>query len=324
MATNPQDQEIDLGQVFHKIGGLFQKLVDSIFDGILFVKRNIIIFLVLLISGGVLGYFIDKNKSYTSEIIVHPNFDSVDYLYAKIDLFNTKKADKDSTFLRQLGFKDLKKLGGLKIEPIVDIYNYVEGVENYERDNGRFDLLKLMAEDGSINQLIEQEVLSKNYPNHRIIFTSTQPLDPENIVTPLLKYLNDSDYFNALQEQTQKNIEYRVKEIDSTISQINTYLAQKSSSKGNSSSSVNINEDNDVGEIFKVKESLIVSRTRLLVNLIQKKQTIKEIGSTLNVIDKEGTKGKMKLILPFLFIIGYLFIYLFLKFYKSQIRKRKI
>ena len=43
MSTNSQDQEIDLGQVFSKIGKFFKKIVDSTFDAVLFVRKNIII-----------------------------------------------------------------------------------------------------------------------------------------------------------------------------------------------------------------------------------------------------------------------------------------
>ena len=43
MSTNSQEQEIDLGQLSKKIGGFFQKLIDSFFDLILFIKRNILI-----------------------------------------------------------------------------------------------------------------------------------------------------------------------------------------------------------------------------------------------------------------------------------------
>ena len=38
MSANSQEQEIDLGQLSKKIGGYFQKIIDSIFDFILFIK----------------------------------------------------------------------------------------------------------------------------------------------------------------------------------------------------------------------------------------------------------------------------------------------
>ena len=73
MSTNSnQDQEIDLTQVFKKIGGFFDGIAMAIFKGILFVKKNILIFIVLFILGAGLGYFMDTSqKNYDNEIIAH-------------------------------------------------------------------------------------------------------------------------------------------------------------------------------------------------------------------------------------------------------------
>ena len=107
MSTNSQDQEIDLGQLSKKIGGFFQKLTDSFFDFILFLKRNIILVAVLFIVGAALGYFLDKKtKVYDHEVVVLPNFNSVDYLYAKINLINSKRKENDTLFLKSIGIKE--------------------------------------------------------------------------------------------------------------------------------------------------------------------------------------------------------------------------
>ena len=92
MSSNSQDQEIDLGQVFNKVGSFIQIGIDSIFDLFLFIKKNILILVVLLISRIILGFFLDKiNQSYNHEIIVIPNLGSTDYLYSKIDLLESKR-----------------------------------------------------------------------------------------------------------------------------------------------------------------------------------------------------------------------------------------
>ena len=59
MSTNTnQDQEIDLGQLFGKIGNLFDTIISSIFKGILFVQKNIILLLVLVAVGVGVGRFL--------------------------------------------------------------------------------------------------------------------------------------------------------------------------------------------------------------------------------------------------------------------------
>jgi uncharacterized membrane protein len=81
MSLNSQDQEIDLGQVFSKVSSFFSGLVDNFFDFIFFLIKNSVIIIVLLVIGVGAGYFLDKSaKVYNHEVIVSPNFGSVDYL----------------------------------------------------------------------------------------------------------------------------------------------------------------------------------------------------------------------------------------------------
>ena len=78
---NTDNQVIDLTQVSKRIGLFFDSISTSIFKGILFLKRNLIILAVLFIVGAGLGFYLDSNnKVYDNQIIVEPNFGSVDYL----------------------------------------------------------------------------------------------------------------------------------------------------------------------------------------------------------------------------------------------------
>ena len=100
MNQNNQDQEIDLAVVSRKISGYIDSIGRTIFNVIKFVRRNIFVIGILFILGIVLGYFMDKsNNSYTSQIVVAPNFGSYDNLYAKVDLLQSRIAEEDETFL---------------------------------------------------------------------------------------------------------------------------------------------------------------------------------------------------------------------------------
>ena len=88
MSTNSQNndnQEIDLSEISNKIGGLFDSVLMSIFNVILFLKRKALVLVTLFVIGAGLGFFLDSIKSYNSQIIVSPS-GGVDYLYSKIDL----------------------------------------------------------------------------------------------------------------------------------------------------------------------------------------------------------------------------------------------
>ena len=73
--NNSENQEIDLSMISDKIKAFFDGIVFSIFKGILFLKRNLIILGVLVVTGVGIGIYFDMtNKSYDSEIIVKPTY----------------------------------------------------------------------------------------------------------------------------------------------------------------------------------------------------------------------------------------------------------
>ncbi|SHI87688.1 hypothetical protein [Flavobacterium haoranii] len=322
MSTNSQDQEIDLGQIFHKVGGIFQSLINKLFDFILFVKKNIIQLIILFVIGVGLGLFLDKsNKSFNNEIIVTPNFGSVDYLYSKIALLDAKKRENDTVFFSNLGFKNVKDLNIIQIEPIIDVFKFVD----QKPDN--FELIKLMAEDGDLDKIVENEVTSKNYPFHLIKFSTSKKTDIDKTVQPLLNYLNDSEYFKTIQKQYLDNETIKMKANDSIIKQIDKLIEgfSKSVSSGSKTDKmVYISDNNQLNEIINTKNLLIAEQGSLRINFINSDKVIKEISTTVNILNSKGLNGKMKLVLPFILIILFLFFKGFQNFYKNQLAKRNL
>lgn len=322
MSTNSQDQEIDLGQVFKKIGSFFQNIVDGFFDAILFVKKNIIILSILFIVGAGLGFYLDKtNKTYNNEIIVTPNFGSVDYLYSKIALLDAKKKENDTLFFSNLGIKNVKEFGKIQIEPIIDVFKFVDK----KPDN--FELIKLMAEDGDLDKIVENDVTSKNYPFHLIKFSTTKKTDNEKTIEPLLNYLNDSEYFKTIQKQYFENENIKLKANDSIIAQIDNLIdgfSESVSSGSKTDKMVYISDNNQLNEIISTKNQLIGEKGILKINLINNDKVIKDISTTINSIDTKGLKGKKKFALPLLFIILFIAYKFFISFYKKQLVKRNL
>ena len=322
MSSNSQDQEIDLGQVFSKMGAFFQKGIDSIFDLFLFIKKNSIILGVLLILGFALGYLLDKNnKSYTHEIIITPNFGSVEHLYSKVALLDAKKKENDTLFINAIGLKNSKEFRTIKIEPIIDVYKFIEGSET------NFELIKLMAEDGDLEKIIKSDITSKNYPYHVIKFSTSKTTTIENTVAPLLTYFNKSDYFLSIQEQYLLNEKIKMTANDSTISQINELLndfSNTTSTNQKSDKLVYYNENNQLNEIIKTKDALITEQGNHRLNLINNDKIIKDISITINSIDNKGVNGKMKLVLPILFFLLFIIFAFSKHFYKKQIAKRNL
>ena len=320
--NNMDNQEIDLSQISKKIGGFFERISNKIFRGILFIRRNIIVIGILFILGAGLGWYLDRtNKSYDNQIIVTPNFTSTDYLYSKIDLINSKINEGDTLFLKNtVGIKDTKHFHTIKIEPITDIYTFIAS------NPVNFEFVKLLAEDGDLKKIVDDKLTSRNYNFHNISFSTSKPTSEENTVKPILNYLNNSDYYKIIQKEYINNVRVKMKENDSIISQINGVLNSFSKTVNGTQKSdklVYYNENTQLNEVIKTKNELIAEQGSHRLELVGIDKIIKESSSTINIRNTKALNGKMKLVLPILFILLFVILGYFKSFYKKQLAKSK-
>jgi len=317
---NNDNQEIDLSQIAKKIGNFFEGISTKIFKVFLFFKRNILWVGILFILGVSLGLYMDKTtKVYDNEIIVSSNFGSIDYLYAKVELISSKINDGDTIFLKEIvGIKEPKKLKKIAIEPITDVYKFINNSDK------NFEFVKLLAEDGDIKKIVNENLTSKNYPYHLISYTTDKETSNEKTVQPLLKYLNDSDYYSLIQKEYLNNVKIKMVENDSIISQINGLLNAFSSNTNSSQKSdklVYYNENSQLNEVIKTKEILVNEQGINRISLVNFDKVVKESSITLNIKNTKAVNGKMKFVLPLFFILIFVIAGVLKSFYKSQMAK---
>jgi hypothetical protein len=328
MSTNvpqhkPEDQEIDLADISNKIAGLFQNFNTFLFRCIQFFIKNRIVIAVLLLIGFGSGFYLDiNNKTYDHQVVVTPNFKSTDYLYSKIDLINSKIIEGDTIFIKDsIGLKDPKTLKGIKIEPITDVYKFIEDKA------GNFELIKLMAQDGDIKKILEDNLTSKNYTNHEIVINTNRLISNESIIQPILNFLNQSSYFHKVQIEELKNAQIELSQNDTIISQIDAILNGFSNSMNRNQQSdklVYYNENTQLNDVIKTKEEVILQQGILRVDLIGMDKIIKKNSLTLNKVHNSLIGGKLKLVLPIVLILFFILSSLFVNFYKKQSRKLKL
>lgn len=317
------DQEIDIFQLSRSIGSFFDRVNGFIFRIIQFFVRNWIVVLSLIILGFGLGWYLDSNKkSFENQIVVAPNFGSVDYLYAKIDLLEAKILAGDTTFLNKVvGISNPKIIKKIEIKPVPDVYKFIEDKER------NFELIKLMAEVGEVKKVLEDNVTSKNYTFHTITFLSNKGTDEKEVVEPLLKYLNSSEYFNAIQKIGYKNLEQEIAQNDTIIAQIDNVLNGFSNTVKNGPKNdklVYYNENTQLNDIIKTKQYLIIDQGKNRLKLASSDKTIKEINATLNINDHKLFSGKFKFLIPLFFLFIFVLIHLFQKFYRKQLLKSQL
>ena len=317
---NTDNQVIDLTQVSKRIGLFFDSISTSIFKGILFLKRNLIILAVLFIVGAGLGFYLDSNnKVYDNQIIVEPNFGSVDYLYAKIELINAKIKENDTVFLKDVvGIKNTKKFREIQIKPIADVYKFVENRPT------NFELIKLMAEDGDIKSVLSDDITSKNYPLHLITFRTVGKTDYEKTINPLLAYLNASDYYTAMQKEYFNNVKVKLVENDSIINQINGLLnsfAKTVNSSQKSDKLVYYNENSQLNDVIKTKDLLVSEQGYHRIELQKLDKIVKNNSEVINIRNTESLNGKLKFTIPLLLIMFFILGGIFKSYYKRQMLK---
>lgn len=314
---NTEDQEIDLAQISKKIGNFLDRVSTSIFKIIQFFVKNWVTVLILIVLGFGTGFLLESyKKSYQHQIIVAPNFGSTDYLYSKIELIDAKIKEGDTLFLKNtVGIQNPDNLKKIEIEPIADVYNFI----NNKPEN--FELIKLMAEDGDIKKVLQENITSKNYTYQTIVLTTKNKTSEEKLVKAFLKYFNASDYYNKIQKETYQNIQLKMRKNDTIIKQIDGLLDNFSKSTNSSAKNdklVYYNENTQLNDIIKTKETLINEQAIHQIELIAYDKIIKESSIITNIKNEKTTEKYLKFILPVLFVLLFIFYKSFIKFYRRQ------
>lgn len=327
MSTNiNQDQEIEINQIIKKVKAFFESITFRMFLAIQFLKKNILLLIGLILVGGGIGYYFDKtNKLYTHQIIVTPNYGTVDYLYEKVGLLNSKIIEKDYKFLKAIQLKNPDKIIKIQIDPVIDIYTFVNNntaIATNAQNTQNFELVKLLSEEGDINTVIKDPLTSKNYLQHNITILTDGKSNQEDLIKPLLNFLNDNDYFQQVKKIFIENVENRIKEDEIIVRQIDTLLNQFSS-KTNSPKTdklVYYNDNTQLNELISQKSTLIGGIGFQKTQLLNLNKVIFDKSILMNKKFTKGINNKMKIIVPVVFI----FLFLLWKFFSSYYKKLKV
>ena len=255
----------------------------------------------------------DGKKKYEHELSLIPNFGSNEYLYKKIDELDTKLREKDPVFFKNLGIKNYEDIISIKIEAFPAVYNFIN---NKEQENN-FELIKLLGEDGDLGKILTDDMTSRNYYHHKVSIVTKGMWKREELVDPILNYLNKSEYFIEQQKTHQQNLEEKLVLNDSLIKQVDKIIALLSSNtKGGAN--VSISENSSIPELVNKKDNLISESHYLKTSKIIYDKIIKEESSILNIRKYVPFILNSKVLLPIGLVLIYLFGLSFLKIYKKQ------
>jgi len=298
-SNNTATEEIDLGYLIKKINQIIKKAARLFFDYISFLlKYKIIIGLVLILAIGY-GYYKDKNAMpvYNNEAIVIPNFESVDYLYDKIEALHLKAKTRDTVFLKEVLGNDYWRFKGAEAEPIIDIFKFAA------RTRENIDVLRILYQNQEYTDFSENPFTSKNFKYHRVNFKILGEENSERVVQKLFSYLNSNNHFSDYSEIYKENILFQAQEHKKMIAQIDDLITSMTREDNSSRQGVYVYENNSLHFLVEKKRTLLDDLLSVEMRSSDYDHTIKLVNIDYNLKNVSFLTSKTKQpILVFLLI----------------------
>ena len=257
--TNNSD-EIDLGQLFQLIGKGLNRIGIGFLKIFIYLKKNALILLGLIIVGLAVGFGLNQmtSKRLKTEVIVKPNFESKNYLYDVVFEIQANIKARDTTFFNSIGIKEID-FSGLEVK-----VSRVKEEGASESDLQYLELLKSFDNTDAISDIVRAELQNKSSFNQRITFYYKNIQLGESFVTGVVAYINQNQYFDGLLEISRSNASSRIaqnqlllKQVDEIIKNYTTGLAAKGNKVTNERIVLDNQEQVNIADLFEYKNSLI-------------------------------------------------------------------
>ncbi len=315
MSQENKNEEIDLMQLFGGIKEFFRKFLKLIVDAVLFYKKKFVLFLVLGILGVALGFFtdkyMDKKNNFVQEIIIEPNYNSVEYIY---DYINNLEANfKDENYVNKLGLKieQVENVKKIILEPVIqpnDVLNRLQDKESF-------------IEGYNENSLKEKKY--RNFYKQHKLTVLFEKKNPENasITNKILEVLKSNKYYNDLLSFQLKQTKNNLEQSKVSLKFVNDYLT-------NLSENPNPNEEKyifatesetpTIASLLKRKEELINTISDHERFLVLNKEIFIIVEYNDVVSKRKKLVNRNLLIIP-LVLIGLVSLFYFLRYLSTSV-----
>lgn len=319
--TTNSSEEIDLFYLFRLVGDFFKKCFIAAYRFIIFLLKNWIILLALVIIGAVAGYFSEKNNKTPKEahVVTRINYNTVSYVYSAIDTYNDKVANRDSLFLKQAGLWDKNALvTGVRIEPIV---SFEEIATMYGRENRT---LEMLFEDYEFeNNKTLNSTLKLDFKYHNMELSLSHNATPSTI-DRFIDYINTIPVMEELKKIGYANMQELITTNETTIEQIDKVLNNYSATTG-SSDTAPITLDRDLTGLVRAKIQFKEDANKLKEGLVFSKDITVPVTKSVLVEDEPNILMNKIILYPIILIFFFLLIALFKRafVYASKLSKEE-
>jgi len=334
MSTNQQkensksnnEEEVDLGSLFVIIGKGFSKFfnfIGDIFKGIFHFFISILIFLkensfkigIAAIIGFAVGIFLEVKSSdtYSSDMLVQPNFKSVSQLYNNINFYNDLVEQRDTLGIQNTFNLDKETAASLKefsIEPIANENDIINAYNDFVLEVDTATVSSYTFED------FKASFKDLDYKTHEINVIAEKndvfnKLD-EIIISSVVK----NKYFSRVKELTNENLNRTDSLLRQNLGQVDSlrkvYMQvmieeAKKQSNGTSIDLGGEKRSTKELELFATKRNLNLELTDIVIDKSEKYEVVNVISNFQPIGYKEG--GMLKnAIFQYAFIGGILMV----------------
>ena len=312
--------EIDLGQLFRMIGNGFNNLFRAFLRAFLYLKKNAVILLGLVIVGAGIGYGLSTiiSKKLKTEVIVRPQLDSKNYLYDVIDEIQANLRAKDTAFFKSIGLDEIS-FEGLEVS-----ISKVKSDGGNDGDSQYLELLQSFENTEAISDIVRAELQNKSSFNHRILFLYKDAAQGQDFAEKIMNYINGNAYFQGLITIYRTNATSRIeenkqllKQVDEIISNYAKNMGENNASAGNERIVLDNKETVNITGLFDLKNSLIRDIESKKIELEDRNEIIKVINFGKPQPVQTSFFAKAIVTIP-LVLIGIFFLVSFLRYLNNK------
>ncbi|SHJ58624.1 hypothetical protein SAMN04488007_0796 [Maribacter aquivivus] len=304
-STQTNSDEIDLGQLFKLIRRGFNAIFRWILRVFLYLKKNLLLLIGLVVVGLAIGYGLNQiiSKKYKTEVIVKPQIESKNYLYDVINEIQSNIKSKDTLFFNSIGINNID-FSGLNIE-----INRVAEVGNSESDIQYLELLQSFENTDAIADIVRAELENKSSFNHRITFYYKNVEFGKEFSVKILTYINTNKYFNTLLQVYRGNAKGRIVEDEKLLKQVDEIITNYTSGLANEVNNIiserivlDNQEQVNIADIFQYKTGLIKDIEIKKLELQERLVPVIIINMGQPQVEQKSFFGKSIVLIPIIFV----------------------
>ncbi|MBG6131722.1 putative membrane protein [Aquimarina sp. EL_43] len=325
MGNENYNEEIDVMQVFSMFKKFFKGFLRSVISVIRFYKKKWILFLILLVFGGAIGFFIDRNEDiqneYIQEIIIEPKYNTTKFVYDFIEELD--RSFNDDYFLEKLGInaENIKNLNKITIEPLIKGTDVLDNLqERYENREFFKDIMTAYEEDK-----LKEEEFRNFYKHHRLILKfKNKNTENTKISSSILKYIKSNEYYQNVMNFTIAQNKSSLEKNKKSLQFIDKYLDNLNNSPSSNSNELvviaNESEAPTIASLLKQKDLLLEEVNEQEKILVLDKEVLSVVDYGDIISTRKKLLNRTVFIIPLL-LIGLISLFYFLRYLNREIKE---